>query len=603
MLSVFLKFFVYLSLLIFSLNSLFSASQLISIDIEESIQENTIYDPLGSTSGLYVDLNENQTSYVAVGLVNVSNTHITQAAQNILINISGISTIHSVIPPSNGFVSDFNVGGDYMLLYVPDLAPNSSTLFTYTINTSQIAPPIHLTASYSDSRIFAGLPITITDSVHNIMNSSLYTDNCIYNISLIHNAMTINSSGTLLNVTFDNSSLSGSDSGNASFSSDNRTITWNTLSGGCLNSGNTTDISYDAITPFGVSNAASYSIVNTTVSYLYNDSFSRISHVSTQALVDLDLEFEKYLNTTLTGDNATWQISAQASNPTNIDVNLTTVSLWVSQRNATGTGFTNPSTIDQDTISGINLTTNYTPGVLLNSSSIPWDNSASNWFFNYTFSASPIVWMDLEASVIDDGLQMINSSISFGNSSLYIKNLYLSTGYWLEISRNITRLGDNQFNVFIKVVNLGTTPTPASQAVQVYNFIPNTFSLNSSFVFSSSGWYTTSNASETLNDPIYNGTMHQYAILANGNPSNSSLDLYGGSENANNTWTVTYNVTGSGEFNFDDLFLTGVDPLNVGEYGGTNAVVVEGEYDFLGAKIEYFLGVMAVVLGLLIFMI
>ena len=70
--------------------------------------------------------------------------------------------------------------------------------------------------------------------------------------------------------------------------------------------------------------------------------------------------------------------------------------------------------------------------------------------------------------------------------------------------------------------------------------------------------------------------------------------------NLNNTWTLTYNVSGNGEFNFDDLFLTGVDPLNVGEVGGTQAVIVEGEYSFLGAKVEYILGVMALIVGALV---
>jgi hypothetical protein len=579
-----------------------AAAPLLNIDFSETVSEDVRYDPLGLTSGLYADAGENQSTYLATGIINISNVHPTEAAQDVLINISGITTISNVVNSSGsqGFISEFNTGSDYMLLYVPDLAPGASAIFTYDVNTSLIAPALNLTASYSDSRVFAGLPITITDTVQNTMNSTLYPNNCVYNISLVHNALTINASGVPLNVTFDSGSLAGSDSGNAIVAGDNRSITWSTLAGGCLNATNTTDLDYDAVTPSGVNSAASYDIVNTTLSYQYNGTFSRITLVSTEALVDMDLEFEKYLNNTLSGDNATWQITAQSSNPTDIDVNLTQVSLWVSIRDGTGTGFTNPSLLDNDTISNTPLTLTYNPNFLLNGSTSPWRNNGSEWVFNYTFSSSPIVWMDIDALVIDDGLQLQDRSVSYGQSTVYIKELYLATGYWLEISRNITRIADGEFNIFIKVVNLGTSPTPASQAVQVYNFIPNTFTLTSPFVFSASGWFNTVSANETLTDPIYNGTMFQYGILANGNPSNSSLDLYGGTENINNTWTLTYNVSGSGEFNFDDLFLTGVDPLAVGEVGGTQAVVVEGEYSFASAKVEYILGFLAVVIGALV---
>lgn len=578
-----------------------AATPLLQVDFSETVSENVNYDPLGGTSGLYADAGENQSVYTATGIINITNVHASEAAQDIVLNISGISTIYNVTNSSgSGFISDFNVGSDYMILYIPDLGAGNSVVFTYEVNTSLVAPVLNLTASYSESRVFAGLPITITDTVANTMNATAYPNNCVYNISLIHNAMTINSSGNLLNVTFDAASLGGSDASNASVSGDNRSITWNALASGCLNAASTTDLSYDAITPAGVNSAATYEIVNTTMTYQYNGTFSRIGLVSTQALVDLDLEFEKYLNNTLAGDNATWRISAETSNPTDVDVNLTQVSLWVSVRDGTGTGFTNPSIIDNDTISGTPLTTSYSPNILLNSTTVPWNNSGSEWFFNYTFSSSPIVWMDIDALVIDDGLQLQNRSISYGQDVVYIKELYLATGYWLEISRNITRLADNEFNVFITVTNLGTSPTPADQAVQVYNFIPNTFTLSSPFVYSSSTWYNTVVANETLSDPVYNGTMFQFGLIANGNPSNSSLDLYGGSSNLNNTWTLSYNVTGSGEFNFDDLFLTGVDPLAVEDVGGTQAVIVEGAYSFASAKVEYVLGVLALVVGALV---
>jgi len=486
------------------------------------------------------------------------------------------------------------------MLAIPDLGAGQNTVFRYDINTSKIAPPLNFTSNYSDSRIFAGLPVTITDSISNELNSSLYPTNCIYNINVVENAMSFDSGdGIIQNITFVNNSQSGPDSSNTSISAQNRTLTWNVLAGGCLNSASSTHINYQATTPQNTYQANSYQIINSTTSYNLNDSFSRIDVVSINSLLDVNIDFQKFINSTLTGDNASWGVNSFVSSSSDVDINLTSVSLWVSVRNATGTGFTNPSTIYVDTLSGSTLQTIYTPNILLNSTTGGWNNSAAAWFFNYTYtSASPIVWMDLNNTIINDGLQLANRSFSYGENQIYIKELYIATGYFLQITRNITRLSDSNYNVFIEVVNLGSSPTPSSQAVQVYNFVPNSFNLTSPFVFSSSSWYTTSSANETLNDPTYNGTMFQFAIMQN-NSIQASLDAYGGSQNQNNTWNVTYNLTGQGQFNFDDLFLTGVDPLNVGEYGATQAITLEGAYNFLSSKVEYVLGGVAVLGALL----
>ncbi len=586
-------------------SSAHAASQVLNVEFNEYVEEDVLYNPLNSPSGLYFDTTEQQRSYNLTGQIFVENTHATEAIQNVLLNITGITDIYNVtrVSGAQGYISEFNVTQDYMLIYVPDLGSGSNVTFSYSINTSNVVPPLNYTSSYSDSRIFSGLPVTITDVLENTLNSSLYTDTCIYNINVTQVALGLNSSGVILNSTFDPSSIAGSDSGNVGFSADNRTLNWSVLASGCLTSGNSTDISYDLQTPSGVNSAADYEIVNSTTSYRFNSTFSGASLANSYALLDLDLEFEKYLNNTLTGDNATWRITSQAFNPTDIDVNLTQVTLWVSQRNGTGTGFTNPALRDTDTITGTDLIRNYSPNVLLNSTVGVWNNTGSEWFFNYTFSSSPIVWMDAENEVINDGLQMINRSISYGQNQVYVKEIYIATGYWLQVSKNITRLGDEYFNVKIDVVNLGTSPTPSGQVVQVYNFIPNTFSLNGSIVFSSSPWYTTDSTNETLTDPTYNGTMFQFGLLPNSNPSNSSLDSYGGSITQNNSWSASYNVTGSGEFAFDDLFLTGADPLNVQDYGSTQSISVEGVYSTIVAKTEYVLaGVAAVVAMLVVFL-
>ncbi len=576
-----------------------AAANIVDVQFSEYVNEVVTYDPLSAGGGLYVDANENRSLYTVSGQIFVDNTHASESVENLVLTISPIADIYGLAfsAGAQGYVTLVNVTGDYAVLTIPDLGAGLNTTFTYNVNTTNVAPPLNFTTGYSDTKIFAGLPITVTDNVQNTMNSTTYPVNCIYNINVVQNALTINVSGSYFNFTYDNSTMAGADAANATFTADNRTINWNLWGGSCFNSGNVTDISYDVNTPSGVTVANTYQMINSTITYAINTTVSRVALTDIDALLDLELSFEKYMNNTLTGDNATWIITGNVSNPSNVDVNLTQVSFWVSVRNA---GSTNPSSIDNDSISGSSLNTSYPANMIINSSTGTWDNVGNEWIFNYTFSASPIVWMDMNSYIINDGLQLTNRSVTYGNNSVYVKELYLATGYWIKITRNITRLAEGNYSVFIKVSNLGTSPTPSDQAIMVYNFIPNTFSLTSPFVFSSSTWYNTTNASQALNDPTYNGTMHQFGIIGNSNPFNSSLDAWGGAENVNNTWTVEYNVSGSGEFDFEDLFLTGVDPLNVGEYGATKALTVDSVYGVLSAKVEYFLVGIAAAVGLLL---
>ena len=601
MVNKYVKIMLIAFLVLSGLNLAMAAQNIIDVSITERGFEEVLYNPLQATGGVYVDSNENRSVYDIYGEIVIMNNHNTESVQDTVLNISGIANIYNLTNSSGreSYIIDFNVAGDYVLILIPDLGAGQNATLSYIVNTTTIAPPLNFTASYSDSKVFSGLPITITDYVGNYMNNTLYPNNCIFDINITQNAMVINSSGILENVTYDGTSLAGTDVLNAGITTNNRTINWDLLAGACLNSGSSTDILYDVITPATISVADDYKIVNTTIKYSYNDTFSRIDVSTIDSILNLDLMFDKFFDTILTGDNATWRINGSIYNPTNITINLTTVNFWVSVRDGTGTGFTNPSIIDNDTVSGAVLSTVYTPGVLMNESLVPWSNAGSEWFFNYTFSSSPIVWMDMDNFIVDDGIQLSNRSVSYSENNIYIKEIYIATGYWLQISKNITRLGDNWYNVFVEVRNLGTSPTPSDQVVQIYNFLPIAFTLNSSFSFSSSTWYNTVSANETLVDPVYNGTMFQFGLIANINPFNSSLAAFGGASNSNNTWSMSYNVTGSGEFSYDDLFLTGVDPLHVSEYGSTQALSIEGVYGFLSSKVEVVFAVFAGVIGTL----
>lgn len=589
------------ALFLISFQVVSATSNVIDVKISEAVYDQVTYNPLKASSGLFVDANENRSIYNLTGNIFIKNTHSTEAVENIVLNISGISNIYNITNSAGkvAIVSEFNTASDYMIIKIPDLGAGDNTTLSYIINETKVAPPLNFTSSYSKEKIFAGLPLTVFDNVENVLNSSTYPNNCIYNINITQNTLFVNQSGNLLNFTYDNTSMAGLDASNASFTIDNRTINWNLWNGQCFNSTDKTNISYSVNTPDGINLADNYKFINSTISYNINATVSTLNLNSIRASTDLDLNFQKKINQSLpTGDNATWFVSSNVSSPSNITVNLTQVTLWVSKRNGTGTGFTNPSIHDNDTVSGLELLKTFTPNILLNNTQTPWNtNSSTGWYFNYTLSSSPIVWMDIQHHIVNDGVQITNHSVTYGNNSIYIKEVYIVIGYWLQIEKNITRLSDNNYTITIKVMNLGNSPTPSGQIVQIYNFLPNTFALTSPFVYSNSPWYNTTNTSEVLTDPIYNGTMYQFALIPNSNPSSSSLNLWGGASNQNNTWTATFNVTGSGEFKYDDLFLTGVDPLHVDEYGSTKALSVEGAINFVSDKFGIALGIAAVIIG------
>lgn len=204
--NVFVRISLIISVLILSINTLFAAVNVIDVSINENVYQEVLYNPLKAGGGYWYDSNENQSVYNLSGSVVISNNHPTDAVNDIVINLTGISNImnFSYGQGSIGYVLEENLTNDNILLLIPDLGPGQNSTFTYNINLSNRAPPLNFSTSYSDSRIFAGLPLTVNDMVENTLNSSEFPNNCIYNITIIQNALTANDS-LLSNFTFDSS--------------------------------------------------------------------------------------------------------------------------------------------------------------------------------------------------------------------------------------------------------------------------------------------------------------------------------------------------------------------------------------------------------------
>ncbi|MCA9458956.1 MAG: hypothetical protein KC550_00240, partial [Nanoarchaeota archaeon] len=274
---------------------------------------------------------------------------------------------------------------------------------------------------------------------------------------------------------------------------------------------------------------------------------------------------------------------------TNITYDLEAVSFWVSRRQVSGL-FTDPNTVDNDTISNASLINNLNPGITVNKTN-PW--TSPYWVFNYSDIPSPIVWMDINFSITNDGVQIINRSVTQNDNDIYIKEIYLIIGYWLEIEKNITSVGNDTYHVRIDVHNKGNQVTPANTVVTIYDFIPGNFNLNSSLTYSSSTWYNTTSSNNSING-TYNGTLFQWGLL----PTNSLNTSFaqGPGVNANTTWSVDYDVVGQGEYQVMDVFITGLDPQQVDGAGSSRAVIVSEVLD----RIKSTEGIFAVVASVLL---
>ncbi len=597
---IYKKIIVMFAMILFIPLLSYASQEQIRVDLQEYVDQVTYVNPLkylGTSYGIWSDTTENQSYYNITGYITVTNNN----PQNDTISDIYISfdyTTNTTLPiyfngRSGSFISN-NTASNQLILHIPEIQAGENSTWVYSVNTTNIRPPLNLTTTYSDTKVLAGLNFSVVDTLENVFDNASYQGNtCIYNIVLNQTTTAINFSGIPQDFYFIPSTLGGSDSGNVTHSNLNRTQYWNVLGNNCLNLNQKTNISYDINTPLNIPRTDHFEVSNTTLSYSLNQTISHLRVIDITAVSEADVSFEKKIispsHPTLYGSNVTWNVSGYFNTDTNITYNLTQVTFWVSQRNVNGS-YTDPNTIDVDPISGSNLSITSFPNTLVNSS-LPW--SSTSWLFNYSDLPSPIVWMDLNFTIQNDGTQLVNRSITQNGNDFYIKEIYLIIGYWLEIEKNITAIGADQYNIRIDVHNKGNQVTTGDAIVTIYDFVPSEFNLSSSMVYSSSTWYSTAHTNNSVSGQ-FNGTLHQWALIPS-NILNTSL-AQGPGYNANTTWYVEFNVTGQGDYNVMDVFVTGLDPQKVDGAGASASAIITEVLD----KLQGTEGVFAIVASILL---
>jgi len=574
-----------------------ATQQQILVEMNEYVNQETLVNPLKTSSGLWADANEQISNFNYTGNLIVSNTNPNgKTISNIYISLTntGNITLPLLVAGRNATWISNDTTSQTIVLHIPELNSGENSSFIYYINKSIISPPINFTTKFSHAKILAGENITLVDTIQNNFDNFTFQPNtCINNINITQKTIPYNFSGDILNWHFSNSSTTGLDSSNVTYSTDNQTLYWNSLGGSCLNKSQFTNISYVVSSPFGIPKSQHYKFMNTSIHYKLNNTISHLRMVDIYANSEAKLSIQKKIiapsDSFLYGSNVTWRVNGYFNTNSNITYNLTSVTLWVSQRNVNGS-YTDPNTIDNDTISNATLFLPLSPFSFVNSTS-PW--VSSDWLFNYSDIPSPIVWGEANFTIANDGTQLVNRSITQDGTQIYIKELYLIQGYWLEINKNITSLDNDSYNIKIDVKNKGNQVTPSGTVVTIYDFVPTNFNVTSNFTFSSSPWYdtTTSNNSVLGN---YSGMLYQWGLIAN-NSKNTSFDA-GPTKNINNSWSVEYNVSGLGDYSLVDVFITGLDPQQVDGAGSTKAVVVSEVID----KMKSTEGVFAVIASILL---
>lgn len=584
--------------LIFTISIVNANVEQLRIDMNEYVDQTVIFNPLKSAAGTWYDSNENQSIYNLTGYITVTNEN-PEGSPMSDIYIFFDHTTNITLPTSYAGrtgtwrMSDPSSGG--LMLHIPEILSGENSTWVYTINGSNIRPPLNFSTSYTDYKVLSGDNLTITDYAQNVFDNAAYqSDTCIQNINITQVSTPVSFAASTFEYTYFPSSVAGADSGNVSVAADNRSLTWDLWDGNCFYKGNTSNINYIVGSPLSVPKSDHYRMSNTTLQYQLNSTISHLRVIDIIAISEANVSFEKQIiapaHPTLYGSNVTWNVSGYFGTSTSVNYTLHDVTFWVSQRNVNGS-YTDPNTIDNDTISNATLNITYNPAFAVYNIS-QW--SSPSWLFNYSDVPSPIVWMDVNFSITNDGVQLVNRTFTQNGNDLYIKELYIIIGYWLEIEKNITSIGGDDYHIKIDVWNKGNQVTPADSIVTVYDFVPGNFNLTSNFAYSSSPWYSTANASNDVVG-VYNGSLVQWAIIPSNAVLNTSL-ASGPAKNENTTWSVEFNVTGQGDYTLLDVFITGLDPQKVDGAGGSRAVVVEEILD----RIKSTEGIFAVVASVLL---
>ena len=547
---------LYLFAIVFllALSTQASAAVHLNISIVETVNQTVKFN-------YNANLTQNITYYNVTGKINISNP-ANETMYDIYIKFVNTNMFGTNLTNVSGRPGRQISGtpGQPFVIHIPELRYREYIIFRYTLkNQLSLTPPLLMQTNYTHkgwAKIIADREMRVVSFVTN--RAQIMKPITGINISIRAQNITWGSQVDWFRL---NTLSSTGDFANVQNTANSYVWYWR-VNGGSLPYGQKRNITYQVHVPANVPQSGFY---NATIdSFRYSIAYAlsnlTVSVINASSRAELNLQKEIWAPTD--GNNVTWRATPQATTKTDITFNLTSVTVWVT-RNMNPNNFTGLShSYPRSNLSTFNRTR-------------PWGGNVSKyaWYFNYTDGSNPItapppiVWMDANYIVYNRYNQLWNRSYTFNGKDIYIREIYIINGFWLEVNKTITNIALNQYRIKLWVHNKGTGWTPTNLTVTVYDFVPSNFS----------AWnYSPFTPNMTRNvggvGQPYTGRAYMWYI-GRKMPKNASL----APNNVSSTldeWNTTYTVNGTGDYKVSDLYIVGLDPQLVDGSAGVSPLIV-----------------------------
>lgn len=501
--------------------------------------------PLTNSTGGQVDISAAGTTPVTINITNQSITSLPAVGKTPIVyayvTVLGTTNVDDTLE-STLEINITDTAFENGVVHIPELQGGESTLFVYNISSVALNPPLSINTTYThpnNRKVLAGESFTINDSVQNTID--IQQNVTLVNITM--RALNVSWNGSIFNFTLHNlSNAAKTDWANVDNSSE-RVWSWN-ANGGVLGAGENANITYQVKAPDSVPNSGTYPAVRQWLNYYVDTAASNLTLVRADARADVNFTVDKRIVGPADNEqnkNVTWRSTPLLSTNLNITFTMTELSLWV--------------TTSLDPNEKTSLTKNYTVDAEFNLSQDWTGGSSAPWNFNFTDGSGPnapppIIWIKPYWIISNNYNQIQNSSRTVNGTDVYVKYIYVINGYWLEVEKNVTDIGQGQYRINTWVHNKGNGWTPQGMTVTVYDFIPNNFV---PFNFTT----TANNQSNVTGE--FSGTAYRWDVGLK-LPKNASMAPDDGSPGGDDEWNVTYYVNGSGDYIVSDLYIVGLDP-------------------------------------------
>ncbi len=551
-----------------------------------------------------------------VGKINITNNQSNVVVNSInltLVDTNNITDIYlDNIPAGNYLQYNISTGiapvdEDNISVYISELRPGDSVVFNFTIKVGATVDPLNFTSYYDSWKMMTGKTMGVGLNVTN----SFPTNVLISDLELYSNPGCMPSYNAGGESCFTFSNLGGLDASNATIdsSSGKTVIKWNASSvggigtPGTLTSGETAQLTFDVLAPNNLTHtwndtsdwATWLNMGNWSASFTFNGSMSGLNIYDIDAVVT-----ESFVEVAKRRVNEThWNASLNLTNdaPTAIDYNVTKISIWATQFGE----FSNPGDSTK-WVANTDLIMSIGGSIAATTANSTWypnlnlSQGESNLSYSIAFNYSqvPIVWADIEMSILEDAKQIaeLGETRSEPDGYLMIEEIYvLIGGYLLKSTKTIGAIEvpttNNTYQVNVTLENVGVERTP--EWITMFDLIPDKFmplvygtnavsgtrdmtindiinisDENGNMVLLSTNPNTVLGSADSgiINTGIYNGYWGYHLDLAGLNASSNGDGSYDAGSSESEV-LISYKITGEDLAHIENAYIVGIDPIRL----------------------------------------